>query len=351
MEPFVSICVPTYNGEEYLKECLNSVMAQTFSNFEVLIVDDQSSDETLNMAQEYAVRDNRIRVTQNEHNLGLVGNWNRCVELAQGDWIKFVFQDDLIEPSCLEQMLAACKPETAIVCCHRDFIFEAGTTKDIQQYYLTHLSLEKLFPNSTEISANDYCEATLKHIGFNFVGEPTAVMLHRSVFYRFGTFNPHLIMICDSEFWARVAIHTGIVYVPETLAKFRVHDRATSATSKTNREYRGWVLDGLIVLHDCTFHPIYAPLRAVAEDQGTRVNLANLLANKACEALKIAERSATHSVNQNFNLMVEWQNVVHFYPILSRISKRSLLNRIVDYFLEPLKVLKQQVKVLRKLQS
>jgi glycosyltransferase involved in cell wall biosynthesis len=114
MKPLVSVCIPTYNGAKYLKECLDSVLAQTFTDFEVLIVDDKSSDETLSIAQEYATYDPRFRVIQNECNLGLVGNWNRCVELAQGEWIKFIFQDDLIEPACLERMLAVRKSESAI---------------------------------------------------------------------------------------------------------------------------------------------------------------------------------------------------------------------------------------------
>ena len=106
MQPIVSICIPTYNGAKYLRECLDTVLSQTFTDFEVLLVDDQSSDETLSIAQEYAAKDTRIYVKQNEQNLGLVGNWNCCIELAQGEWIKFVFQDDLIAPECLEKMLA-----------------------------------------------------------------------------------------------------------------------------------------------------------------------------------------------------------------------------------------------------
>jgi glycosyltransferase involved in cell wall biosynthesis len=261
MKPFVSICIPTYNGAKYLRESLDSVLAQTFTDFEVLLVDDQSSDETLSIAQEYAAKDNRICVKQNERNLGLVGNWNRCIELAQGEWIKFVFQDDLIAPECLEKMLVASKPDSSIICCLRNFIFEAGTPEHVQHFFKNRESLEKLFPESTQISASDYCKAVLKQIDDNFVGEPTVVMLRRNVFYKFGTFNPHLIQLCDLEFWSRVAIHTGIIYVPETLATFRVHNNATTAKNHSGRRYRTSALDPLILLHDFALHPNYAPLR------------------------------------------------------------------------------------------
>jgi len=124
MKPLVSVCIPTFNGAKYFRECLDSVLAQKFTGFEVLIVDDKSSDETFSIAQEYATYDHRIRAIQNDYNLGLVSNWNRCAELAQGEWIKFVFQDDLIEPACLETMLAASKSESYIIFCRRNFIIE-----------------------------------------------------------------------------------------------------------------------------------------------------------------------------------------------------------------------------------
>ncbi len=322
MKPLISVCIPTFNGAKYIKECLDSVLAQTFTDFEVLIVDDKSSDETLSIAQEYATYDPRFRVIQNKCNLGLVGNWNRCVELAQSEWIKFLFQDDLIEPACLERMLAVRKPETAIICCRRNFIFEAHTTEDTRQYYLTYLSLEKLFPGLTEISARDCCEATLDNIWVNFVGEPTAVMLHRNVFYRFGVFNPHLIQICDLEFWTRIAIHTGIIYIPETLATFRVHARSTSAINHTSRYYRTRILEQLPMLHDFAFHPNYAPLRTAATSRNPPVNLVKLFSKRAHQARMIAAYEATKPVNPDPSFLEEWNKIIHYYPNLSNFSKR-----------------------------
>ena len=96
MKPPISVCVPTYNGMKYLRECLDSILVQSFENFEVIIVDDQSADGSVDLLSEYAAQDERIRVFRNPQNLGLVGNWNRCLDLASAEWIKFVFQDDLI---------------------------------------------------------------------------------------------------------------------------------------------------------------------------------------------------------------------------------------------------------------
>ncbi len=98
--PRVSICIPTYNGKGHLKECLDSVRSQSFQDFEVVICDDQSSDGTLDFARELAQGDERFRFIPNPQRFGLVGNWNNCIALSRGDWIKFVFQDDIIAPTC-----------------------------------------------------------------------------------------------------------------------------------------------------------------------------------------------------------------------------------------------------------
>ena len=348
MKPPVSVCIPTFNGAKYLKECLDSVLAQTFTDFEVLVVDDHSSDETLSIAQEYATYDHRIRVIQNEHNLGLVGNWNRCVELAQGEWVKFVFQDDLIAPLCLERMVAASKPGSAIIFCRRDFIFEPGTSAATRQYYLNHVSSQPLFPNLTEISASDYCKATLEHIGTNIIGEPTVVLLHRSVFYRFGTFNPQLIMICDVEFWARVAVHTGVIFVPETLATFRVHSRSSTAKSHASRKYRLVVLDLLVTLHDFAFNPFYTPLRNAAACHQPPINFVGLVAGRAKDAWITANQAANDSKNPNFSLLEEWENIKTFYPMLSSLAKCSFLERITR---QNKLLIKRRLKTLLNLKS
>ena len=348
-KPLVSVCIPTYNGEKYLKECLDSVIVQTFSDFEILIVDDCSSDKTLSIVKEYASGDRRIRVIRNEQNHGLVGNWNRCVELARGEWIKFVFQDDLIAPECLEKMLAARKSDSAIICCRRDFIFESGTDEHLQNFYQNIVWLENLFPQSTEISSKDFCQAILDYInkapgfiGYNFVGEPTTLLLHQKVFHQFGKFNPHLIQICDLEFWTRIAVHTGIIYVSETLATFRLHSNATSTRNHAQYKYRIETLDQLLLLHEFALAPVYEPLRVIATRQSPPLNnLVNLLVKQARKA-----REKALCVNHS-SLLAEWQEIVCFYPILAHIAKYSFLRVVTSYFLKKLRFLKRKLQLMK----
>lgn len=335
MHPLISVCIPTYNGAEYLRECLDSILAQTFTDFEVLIVDDQSSDETIAISQEYASLDERIKVVQNPRNLGLVGNWNRCAELASSEWIKFVFQDDLIAPTCLEKMLAVAEPDSAIVFCRRDFIFEGNVSEQTKQAYAKVAFPEAFLPASISISPQEISTATLKHFGKNFIGEPTVVMLRRSVFERFGAFNPNLIQWCDWEFWIRVASNTGIVYVPESLATFRVHGKSTTSANIAKRFFRQ-ELDLCIMTHDFLYHSAYNNLRvALGSNQGISP-LTRLFTKTYYYRLIKVKRSEKSLAGPQADIAAEWSSFVKSYPKFSEVQKISAVDRI--YYLVQRKI-------------
>lgn len=319
----ISICIPAYNGAAYLAETLESVFAQTFTDFEVLVVDDQSSDDTLNIASSYAARDERIRLVQNPRNLGLVGNWNRCIELAQGEWIKFVFQDDLLEPNCLDKMIAVARPEVGIVACKRGFIFE-DISESTRKNFLDYVGLydiEKLLPDKTHITADEFSLVVSDTINHNFVGEPTSMLLHRNLFYRFGVFNSHLCQVCDMEYWARVGVNRGITYLPETLAWFRVHGNSMSESNRTKRRNQVLMLDEMLILHDYAFHPVYAPLRAVAARREPPVDFCELLAVKVRDTKKLARKLASDMSQSDNNLSLDFDRLKNYFPMLGKIRK------------------------------
>ena len=102
----VSIIVPCYNSTRYLSACVDSVLAQTMPDFEVLLIDDGSTDGTLALAQALAARDARLRVLHQE-NAGVSAARNLGLAHARGEWITFVDSDDLLAPDALEIMLSA----------------------------------------------------------------------------------------------------------------------------------------------------------------------------------------------------------------------------------------------------
>lgn len=259
--PAVSILVPTYNGATYLGACLASILAQTLADWELIVVDDCSTDSTLEIAQSYAADDARIRILRNRKNLGLVGNWNRCVEVSRGNWVKFVFQDDFLSPTCLEEMLAQVTVETWLAVCRRQFVYQDDISDATRRYYEGHLDTEKLFgAGTTYVGPEAVCSAAISFFGVNFFGEPTATLIRREAFARYGAFDPSLSMICDTEYWVRLASRHGYTYVPKTLASFRVHSRSTSAMHFARRQFR-MELDSVALLYAYLHKPEHAVMR------------------------------------------------------------------------------------------
>ena len=325
-DPRISVCVPVYNGARYLEACFDSIRAQTFEDFEVVVVDDGSTDESPEIAAAAVARDPRFRLFRNDANLGLVGNWNRAVSLACGDWIKFVFQDDLIRPRCLETMAEHLSDDASLIACRRDFIFEAGVPDDVKTWYRGQvLRLERMHPVTRRLSPDDACELVLAHLCVNLFGEPTSVLLRRAVFERHGSFDPHLVMACDLEYWNRIAVNEGAVYIAETLADFRVHDAAVSADNRASREFRSSALDDLLVLRAYASDASYAGLRAYAARLSPAVDLDGVLAARKNEVRAVAAWSMQEGWQGTSNLMQALGDFYLQFPDLrpSRLSHLS----------------------------
>lgn len=316
--PLVSICIPTYNGAQYLRQCLDSVLSQSLSNFEVIIVDDQSSDETWNMISRYAEQDSRIRLFRNSNNLGLVGNWNQCLDLAKGDWIKFVFQDDFITFDCIEKMINASTTNLApFSVCQREFVFEGVSNSIIELYKRSIEATNKInLPDKRKLSAEDFCNILIPHSTQNFIGEPTSVLFHKDMIKRYGRFNSELIQICDLEYWARIACNEGLLFIPETLAYFRVHESSATFLNE-KRSYSKRVIDPVKLMCEYAYGNHYKILKKVALDNGINIKLrfrANLLDSQ------INAYHESQKTENSIDLWKEWQNVQSSYSCLN-VSK------------------------------
>lgn len=311
----VSICVPTYNGTGYLKPCLDSALAQTFADFELVVVDDGSSDATRDLVRDYARSDERVRVWLNERHLGLAANWNRCVEVASGEWVKFLFQDDLLEPSCLERMLAASRIGIDLVVARRGLIFEEGTPAAIQERYRKYVAEHNLACHCRGrpyLTVEQFTEILLRNPGVNCVGEPTATLIRRSAFERYGRFNTDLTILGDWEYSARVAANTGLRYVDATLAHFRVHAGAASAAIRAEREYRALVIDPLVIMHEICYSRHYVKARDVARHLQPPLDLTSQLTEAVRKALREACAGRDRGVTS------DWWTILRRYPRLAR---------------------------------
>ncbi|MGV7222920.1 MAG: glycosyltransferase family 2 protein [Nitrospinales bacterium] len=323
----ISVCIPVYNGEDYLKECLNSVINQSFRNFEVIVVDDQSSDASFEIARKYGDQDDRVRIFQNEQNLNLVNNWNRCIELSRGEWIKFVFQDDLIELDCLEKMMKFAMLERSMIVCRRKIIFDnvSHIIKRTFDQYSRQMSIDSVLQGQSDIGPNDFCNAVLDNLGYNFIGEPTSVMVHRSAFDKVGRFNSEFIQLSDLELFSRIGCNFGLRYIPETLATFRVHSKAMSLISRDTQKLRMESCDLLLLYHEFVYNPIFQQMRDIASHRRPEFNLKRFLVFEGIRARAIAKSLHRKSLGAASSPIDELNSFLKDHPAIDNIPTSKWL--------------------------
>jgi glycosyltransferase involved in cell wall biosynthesis len=321
--PLISICIPLYNGEKYLEQCLNSAINQTYKNIEILLVDDTSVDNTWNIASKYAAIDKRIRLHRNDKNLGLAANFNKCLELANGEWIKLLLQDDYLTDNCIETMMAGISERDKIAVCKRTFLLNSGAD-DAKRNYYNHevVTFEKLGISSKEpvyISPLQVETMATGNICMNFIGEPTSIMLRKSVLAEIGYFNTDLAQICDLEYFARIASNYGIKYIPAPLTYFRIHNESTTQTNITNKNYILSHIDPIIAVHQFLYDKSYLLYRenlSILE----KIKLKLYFHVRVYEAYKSATDSAS---------LTKFEVASKKYSMIARYKSGSFFTRVV----------------------
>jgi Glycosyltransferases involved in cell wall biogenesis len=211
--PKVSVCIPTYNYARYLPETIESVLAQSFADFELIIIDNCSSDDTAVVVGRYAERDRRIRFSVNEENLGMVGNWNLCLAHARGEFIKFVFSDDLLSSrDALKKMVSVLENDSSISL--------VASSRDIIDTSSRKLKSESRFRRNAVFSGTAVINRCLKEQK-NLIGEPTVVMFRKKDAAR--GFLPHYRQIVDQEMWFYLLEQGNLAFLTEPLISFRIH--------------------------------------------------------------------------------------------------------------------------------
>ncbi len=220
--PKVSVCIPTYNYGHYLPEAIKSVLAQTFTDFELLVIDDCSADNTRETVRILMNSDSRIRFIQNEARLGFVGNFTRCIEAAIGEYIKILCADDVLEAACLEKMVNVldANDHVALVSCSRVLVDRALKTTGLSAYASKYRLLR----------GPDAIKRCL--FSGNLIGEPTAVLFRKRDSAR--GFNSGYQLLVDLEMWFHLLEKGDFAFLPEPLCKIRQHDgQATYDCIKT----------------------------------------------------------------------------------------------------------------------
>lgn len=248
--PKVSICVPTYNGKAFLREALDSILLQTYDNLEVIVSDDASEDSTLDIVEDFK-KHSAFPVFIHHHiPSGIGANWNNCLRHANGAYIKFLFQDDVLKPTCIEKMVAEMEKNSAIglVYSKRDFLFDKdneGHLSWINTYKNLHASWKDI-----KIESGKICKGTdllkddnLLKAPKNKIGEPTAVLLKREVIEKVGDFSTKLKQELDMEYWYRMLKYCSVVYIDEPLVLFRLHGNQATEVNVQDQLDESYLLE------------------------------------------------------------------------------------------------------------
>ncbi|WP_396223839.1 glycosyltransferase family 2 protein [Gemmatimonas sp.] len=236
----VSICIPVFNGGPYLSDALHSAAAQSYEDIEILISDNGSTDDSPDIIEQFVRNCGRPARRVRGALPGMVQNWNHLGFSAQGAWIKYLFHDDMLQPNCVERMVAAANrdPRVALVFSRRHVAASGDSSDPLFQQLVR--DLEQLHSISYPFRRDGgwYLgrRDLLWHRTTNFIGEPTSVLMSRSAFLAANGFSLRLRQLVDYEMWLRLMTMGKVVFVDEALATFRVHASQMSMSNLRDTE-------------------------------------------------------------------------------------------------------------------
>jgi len=232
--PLVSIVTPVYNGEKFLAEAIDSILTQTYPNWEYTIVDNCSTDRTLEIAQSYAREDKRIRICQNSNLLPIIDNHNLAMRQIseKSSYCKVLHADDLLYPECIAAMVK---------------VAEAYPTIGIVSSY--QLSGDRVVPygipyNIQFLTGRDVCRKSLMVGGFYVFGSPSSIIIRSDlVRARDPFYSSH--MFADVDACYNVLEESDFGFVHQVLTLTRLHD---NTVTKTHQDFGRNLLGQLTVL-------------------------------------------------------------------------------------------------------
>lgn len=207
--PKVSVCIPVYNGERFLPDCIGSVLSQDFDDFELVVVDNCSTDKTAEVVASY--NDPRIRFVKNETNIGSIGNFNKCIEVALGEYFVLLPHDDMLSPGALRLFSQSLdNPEVGLA-------YSAIQTIDADGNNFT-----------TRMGLADYDVSNVRQAVEGIVNHFVPIQLamaRTEVLQRLGGFDDKFGLYSDIHMWLKVVFDNwSVAYQDVTLFYHRVHE-------------------------------------------------------------------------------------------------------------------------------
>lgn len=207
--PLVSIVLPVYNGEKYLAEAITSILKQTYKNWELIIVNDCSTDNSLDIAEHFQLQDKRIRIISNRRNLQIARSLNKGMKSAKGQYLAWTSDDNMYKPNALKVMLEYLTHNPQV-----DFVYSALDIIDENNQLI-----RTVFPDTIE---KIYLRCV---VGFCF-------LYKRIIPEKIGGYNSSWSLVQDYEYWIRCSRYFNMVPIYENLYIYRRHPLALTHQKK-----------------------------------------------------------------------------------------------------------------------
>jgi len=211
--PSVTVFIPTFNRAYMLKETIDSVLRQTFDDFELIISDNASDDPTESIVRSF--HDKRISYVKNDKNIGMCGNWNRCFDLAKGEYIALLPDDDLMLPENLEQKVNTLSRSAQIGLVHSkfDLIDVDGRiiASNRDSWGIGERTMDCL-ENRKEIISHQWNPINC-----------SSVLFRSTCFHKLGKFTEKIPSGLDYEYWLRIAVYYDVAFIARPLIRYRIH--------------------------------------------------------------------------------------------------------------------------------
>lgn len=320
--PKVSVCVPSYNGAAYIEATIASVLAQSFTDFELVICDNASTDATRDICS--SVTDPRFRYVRFDELVPQGANWNRCVSLARGELVILLHADDVLRPSYLQRAVGVLDANPDVLLVHSATQYIDTTGKPTGEL---RLFADDLVDRDGIILRRLLLEGC--------VINPAGVLVRRTAFQAAGPFTDAVVWGVDWHMWLRIALAGPVAYLAEPLALYRVHPQSgTSNLLPTARNARDeqWVMNDIFRIIE-TARPDLLPLRTSAMRQVAHRTWC--IAEDACRQSKMqsARAGIRHAVRISPLMLLRprvwalWLATFFGYEMFEELHRRSRSSR------------------------
>lgn len=220
--PLVTVLICAYNSEKYIEDCLNAIIKQTYYHLDILVINDGSTDNTLTILDKISRRDERIRIENNETNLGFITSLNKGLALAKGKYIAKTDSDDITEPQWIEKIINEMekRPDILAMGCDMKILSEENNG-----------SILALTASHGEIweKPREHQEIIKAMLFYSPINNPTAIM-RTDIYQKYGlSFNSNYLHAEDYKFWLEVSRLGKLANYPEALVNYRLHQNQVSS--------------------------------------------------------------------------------------------------------------------------